>query len=188
MIGLFFGSFNPIHKGHISVARAALDSSALAEIWFVVSPRNPFKNDKELAPIEHRVEMLRGALLDEPRMKCSDIELTLPTPSFTATTLDHLKVLHPDVEFVLIVGWDTYLSMPHWHRAAEVMQHKKIIYPRKHDEAHPSPTITGGILLNQPLLDISATDVRRKIGRGESCVSELETHTIMYIEDNRLYH
>ena len=187
MIGLFFGSFNPIHKGHVSVARAALESSVLAEIWFVVSPMNPFKDDKDLAPAIHRVEMVKGALINEPRMKACDVELSLPIPSYTSITLEHLKTLHPNVEFVLLVGWDTFQSMPQWHRAVDVMKYKKIIYPRGNDEVNRAVKITEGLLLDQPLLSISATDIRRKMIAGEGCEGELETQTREYILRNGLY-
>jgi nicotinate-nucleotide adenylyltransferase len=187
MIGLFFGSFNPIHKGHVSVARAALESSGLAEIWFVVSPMNPFKDDKDLAPAMHRLEMVRGALINEARMKACDVELSLPIPSYTSITLDHLKTLHPNVEFVLLLGWDTFQSMPQWHRAEHVMKYKKIIYPRGNEEVNRSVKITDGLLLDQPLLSVSATDIRRRMIADESCEDELEQQTREYILRNGLY-
>jgi len=187
MIGLFFGSFNPVHKGHISVAQAALESTALAEVWFVVSPQNPFKSEKELAPASHRVEMVRGALSGEPRMRVSDVELSLPTPSFTCNTLDHLKTRHPNVEFVLLLGWDTYQNMRQWHRAEEVMKYKKIIYPRGNDATNRPEKIIDGILLSEPILSVSATEVRRKILAGEGCEDDLELSTREYILKNGLY-
>ncbi|MFC2175421.1 nicotinate (nicotinamide) nucleotide adenylyltransferase [Bacteroidota bacterium] len=163
-IGLFFGSFNPIHIGHLIIASHVADNTDLKEIWFVVSPHNPLKKKKSLLHGHHRLEMVRRAIETDPRFKASDIEFQLDQPSFTTNTLAHLKEKFPANEFSLIMGGDNLVSLPKWRNYEAILAHYPIIvYSRpEHDatqiEEHGNITI-----LNAPEMNISSSLIRKDI-------------------------
>src|SRR5690349_5833152 len=113
-IGLYFGSFNPIHVGHLIIANHYLNNTDLKKIWFIVSPQNPFKEQAGLLNEYHRLHLLRLAIEDDTRMKAMDIELNLPKPSYTATTLSHLEEKYPGNEFHIIMGSDSFQNLHKW--------------------------------------------------------------------------
>ncbi|HEX7868942.1 MAG TPA: nicotinate (nicotinamide) nucleotide adenylyltransferase, partial [Chryseobacterium sp.] len=130
-IGLFFGSFNPIHIGHLILANYILENSDMNELWFVVSPQNPFKEKKSLLNDHNRLEMVELAIKNYPEMRASNIEFSLPTPSYTIDTLTYLKEKHPDYSFSLIMGEDNLESLHKWKNSdLLVKNHHIIVYPR----------------------------------------------------------
>lgn len=157
--GLFGGSFNPVHTGHISLARHLLREAALDEVWLMVSPQNPLKPTAGLLDERLRYAMTERAVSDIEGVSASDYELHLPRPSYTWETLRQLSRDYPGREFVLIVGGDNWAHFQRWHRWQDILRHYRIVvYPR---DGHPGT-------VSAPLLDVSSTEIRRRVSRGES--------------------
>ena len=167
-IGLYFGSFNPIHIGHLIIANHVLNETDLEKIWFIVSPQNPFKESKCLLNEFDRLHMVRLAVQDDNRIKCSDIEFNLPKPSFTTNTLAVLSEKHPEHTFSLIMGSDSYQNLNKWKNFEHIVSNYSIyIYERKDSkitESFSKPPI----LLDAPLIEISASQIRQNIKEGKS--------------------
>ena len=167
-VGLFGGSFNPIHNGHIALAKAMLKQGALDEVWLMVSPQNPLKEEHELLADELRLEMARKALEGVEGVKACDYEMHLPKPSYTWTTLQALSKDYPDHTFVLCVGGDNWARFQRWHHWQDILWHYDIIvYPR---DEHPGT-------IDVPLLNVSSTEIREKVANGES-IDELVPKSI----------
>lgn len=163
--GIYGGSFNPIHTAHLSLARSLIRQGLLDELWYVVSPQNPFKQQAtDLLPDEVRLHLTRLAVADEPNIKVSDVEMHLPRPSYMANTLAVLREKYPDREFILVIGADNWLAFERWYHWQEILaQHSLIVYPRPGypiDASTLPPNVT---LASTPLIDISSTEIRRKI-------------------------
>ncbi len=168
-IGIFGGSFNPIHLGHIAIAQAALDKVDIDEVWFVVSPQNPFKKHEDLLADELRLEMVREAVKGHEGMLCSDYEYHLPRPSYMWNTLQALGKDYPAHTFALIIGADNWVSFPRWRNSSDILAHHKIVvYPRQGYDINPNGLPQGVICLDVPLLDISATEIREHLSKGLS--------------------
>lgn len=166
--GIFGGSFNPIHNGHIALANALLEECRLGEVWFVVSPQNPFKVGERLLDDELRLELARKALRPYPRLVASDVELHLPKPSYTWRTMQKLSERWPDRHFTLLIGGDNWDAFHRWARADYLLSHYDIaVYPRGNGPiATPTP---GNVrIVYAPLLNISSTDIRRRVAEGRS--------------------
>jgi nicotinate (nicotinamide) nucleotide adenylyltransferase len=167
-IGLYFGSFNPIHIGHLIVANHILNATDLHKIWFVVSPQNPFKSSATLLNEYQRLHLVQKAIEEDPRLKASDIEFSLPKPSYTAHTLVYLKEKYPTYSFSIIMGSDSFQNLPKWKNVEAIIAHHHIIiYKRPGFEVENSlgANIT---VMNAPLLDISATHIRELARTGKS--------------------
>ncbi len=168
--GLFFGSFNPIHIGHLIIAQHLLDNTDMEELWFVVSPHNPLKKKSSLAPDYDRLHLVQIAIEDNPGMRASNIEFGLPQPSYTIDTLAHLSEHYPNRRFSLIMGGDNLLSLPKWKNYEKLLSDYSIyVYKRPYTahsplEEHPNVTI----LEDTPSLDISSSLIRKKIQSGQS--------------------
>ena len=163
--GLFFGSFNPIHIGHMVIAGAMLSHSDMDEVWFVVSPHNPLKEQKALLAERQRLEMVRLAVGDDPRMRACDAEFYLPRPSYTWNTLRALTADYPDRQFVLMIGGDNWQQFCRWYRADDILRHYRlVVYPRRDCPVGPVPA--GVQVVEAELMDISSTDIRRRIRQG----------------------
>lgn len=159
-IGIFGGSFNPIHCGHIALARQLLSQHSLSEIWFMVSPLNPLKQQADLLPDEQRLSLARKALEGEDGIVASDFEFRLPRPSYTWHTLEALRQAYPEHRFSLIIGGDNWQHFDRWYRADDIRKHYPIIvYPRRGSAEQDTAL---------PLFDISSTEVRRRVRCGES--------------------
>ncbi len=168
LIGIFGGSFNPIHKGHISIARQVLSLTALEEVWFMVTPQNPFKQNERLIDDNLRLEMTRKALENEPGLVCSDYEFHLPRPTYTWSTLQSLVRDFPNDTFALVIGADNWLSFPRWRNGDDILKHHEVIvYPRRGYPVDTRSLPAGVTYLDLQLLDISATMIREKIAEGE---------------------
>ncbi len=168
-IGLFFGSFNPIHMGHLILANVMAETTDLQKVWFVVSPQNPFKASKGLLHEFDRYDMVRAAIYDNPTLDVTDIEFHLPKPSYTVHTLVHLKEKHPDKEFVIIMGEDNLASFTRWKNYEQILNsHQLYVYPRPNvqlSELRSHPNVK---TVEAPMLDISATFIRKCIRKNQS--------------------
>ena len=158
-IGLYFGSFNPIHIGHLIIAQHVLNIANFNKIWFVVSPHNPLKETKTLLDEYKRLHLCKIAIEDNPKFKAIDIEFKLPKPSYTIDTLTYLKERYPQHEFTLIMGSDGYSNIKKWKNYETLLQnYKVIVYKRPLFASHiKHPNVT---ILDAPMLDISATYIR----------------------------
>ncbi len=168
-IGLFFGSFNPIHMGHMIIANLMAESGDLDKVWFVVSPQNPLKPTKGLLHEFDRYDMVRAAIYDNYKLEVSDIEFHLPKPSYTIHTLVHLAEKHPDKEFKLILGEDNLESFVRWKNHEIILRDYGLyVYPRPGAKASPLRDHKNVRMVDAPLLDISATFIRNCVKQGRS--------------------
>ena len=169
-IGIFGGSFNPVHTGHICLARQILTVVSLDEIWFMVSPLNPFKQDfTDLLPDDVRLELTREALKDESCMQASDYEFSLPRPSYMWNTLAHLSYDYPQYSFTLIVGADNWLAFDRWAHHDFIQQHYDIaVYPRKGYDVDTESLPSHVKLVQAELYPFSSTDIRTMVHQGQS--------------------
>ncbi len=157
--GIFGGSFNPIHNGHIALAKAVLQQCALDEVWLMVSPQNPLKQNMQLLADEKRLELARKALQGVEGVIASDYEFHLPKPSYTWNTLLHLSKDYPNCKFSLLIGGDNWAHFQRWRHWKDILSHYDII-------AYPRNQYPGTIRL--PLLDVSSTEIRKRVKNGES--------------------
>ncbi len=168
-VGLLFGSFNPVHTGHLILAEYFATRTDLAEVWLVVSPQSPFKVGDELLPEAQRLALLKLAVADNPRLRAEAIELALPRPSFTIVTLDALRERHPGCEFVLLMGADNVVGLPRWRAADRLARELDLyVYPRPGNARPDLAPYPRARVLAAPLLDISATFIRQSIRAGQS--------------------
>ncbi len=168
-IGLYFGSFNPIHHGHLIIANYILQNSDLDQVWFVVSPQNPLKPSITLLNEYHRLYLVKAAIEGDNDLKASDIEFKLPKPSYTADTLAYLSEKYPSNHFVIIMGSDSFQNLPKWKNYTSILQNYPVyVYKRSgHDQL---PEFPGSVVRvwDAPLLPISATQIRKNIKDGKS--------------------
>jgi nicotinate-nucleotide adenylyltransferase len=167
-IGLYFGSFNPVHTGHLIIANHILNETQLEKIWFIVSPHNPFKTESALLNEYQRLHLLKVSTEDDPRIKISDIEFSLPRPSYSSVTLLHLHEKYPTHEFSIIMGSDSFQNLHKWKNYEYIVKNYVIyIYRRPGFEIHNA--INAKIkIVDAPLLQISATQIRQHIKAGKS--------------------
>lgn len=189
-IGLYFGSFNPIHNGHIALGNYFIENTDLHEVMFVVSPQNPFKENDELLGQQHRLNMVQQALITFPKLICSDIEFTLPKPNYTIETLNHFINSQSKVSFSLIIGEDNLVNFNKWKEYKNILKLVDLyVYPRKHINKVPKhllrhPKIS---LLDAPKLDFVSSDIRIKLKKGEVLKSSIPASTIEYLKKNKIY-
>jgi len=186
--GIFGGSFNPIHNAHLHLGRLFLEAAGLDELWFLVSPQNPLKQNKDLLDEQLRLQMVEMALEGDERMKACDFEFSLPRPSFMIHTLTEMSSRWPDREFALLIGGDNWQRFGLWFRADEIIDSYDLyIYPRKDaaiDEGMLPPTVH---LLEAELDNMSSTEIRRRISRGESIDGLVPDAVRLFIEQEGLY-
>lgn len=167
-VGLYFGSFNPIHIGHLIIANHVLNETSLEKIWFVVSPQNPFKSSSTLLNEYDRLHLVQKAVENDNRLKASDIEFSLPRPSYTSQTLSYLTEKYPSHEFTILMGSDSFQNLGKWKNAETIIKHFPILVYRR-----PQFEITDSLnarltVLQAPLLEISATYIRTCVQTGKS--------------------
>jgi len=167
-IGLYFGSFNPIHNGHLIIAQHLLNETDLSQVWFIVSPQNPFKQQKHLLNEYDRLHLVNLAIQKSASLKAVDIEFRLPKPSYTSTTLIYLQEKYPQHRFTIIMGSDSLQNLDKWKNAETIMQNYPIyVYTRPGFPAE-QPMVKDLTVLKAPLLEISATHIRELIQTGKS--------------------
>jgi nicotinate-nucleotide adenylyltransferase len=167
-IGLYFGSFNPVHVAHLIIANHILNETDIQKIWFVVSPQNPFKSETGLLNEYHRLQLVRVAIENDNRMKASDIEFSLPKPSYTTATLAYLKEKNPEHEFCIIMGSDSFQNLHKWKNYEVIVKDYEVyVYQRPGFEV--TNTINAKLhIVEAPLLQLSATQIRKYIKEGKS--------------------
>ena len=187
-IGLFFGSFNPIHIGHLAIANVMAETADIDQVWFVVSPQNPFKKTKSLAHEFDRLDMVEAAIYDNPSLKATNIEFSMPKPSYTVDTLAYLSDKYPNHTFSLIIGEDNLKSFPKWKNHEVILaQYGLYVYPRPNTgisqlKDHPSVK-----WVKAPLFDISATFIRNLMQLNKSIKYLVPDAVIDVINSRKLY-
>ncbi|PID92529.1 MAG: nicotinic acid mononucleotide adenylyltransferase [Bacteroidetes bacterium] len=190
--GLYFGSFNPIHIGHLAIANYILEYSALDQIWFVVSPHNPLKEKKSLLKGYHRLEMVDLAIGDDDRMRSCDIEFGMPTPSYTIDTLTYLREKHPGQSFQLIMGADSLRSFHKWKNAGSIVRScPRIIYPRPGASTSadqlPLISLENTVIVDAPLIEISSSFIRDAIRDGKDIRHFMPAASYRYMREMHFY-
>lgn len=190
-IGLFFGSFNPVHIGHLILANYILENSDMDELWFVVSPQNPFKEKKSLLKDHNRLDMVQLAIKNYPHMRASNVEFSLPQPSYTIDTLTYLHEKYPDYSFSLIMGEDNLSSLPKWKNYEQLIKnHHLIVYPRMFEGEKKQigylqhENIS---LIKAPVIELSATEIRNMIKTGKNVRPMLPPEVFDYLDGSSFY-
>lgn len=187
-IGIFGGTFNPIHNGHIELARRLLSLAGLDEVWFVVSPQNPFKRNDVLLDDALRLEMVRLALEGEPRLVPCGYEFRLPRPSYMWYTLQAMAADYPDREFVLLIGADNWARFDEWYASREIIAHHRIVvYPREGSPLAASSLPPGVTIADTGLVSGSSTEVRQRITAGQPIDGLVPQVVAEFIAKNKLY-
>lgn len=187
-IGLFFGSFNPIHLGHLIIANYILENTDLNKIWFIVSPQNPLKNTNDLLDDTIRLKLVRLAIKNNNKFKASDIEFKLSKPSYTINTLKYLKSKYKTKDFVLIVGEDNLDSFEKWKDYREILNDYELyVYPRTNSKANKNLNFQNIHKINAPLIEISSTYIRENIKLNKSIRYLLPEVVRKEIEKNNYY-
>jgi nicotinate-nucleotide adenylyltransferase len=167
VVGLFFGSFNPVHIGHLIISNYVVSYCNIDQLWFVLTPKNPLKNQETLLNEYHRQHLIQSAIYGENKLKCSTIEFHLPKPSYTIDTLMYLKEKHPDHRFIIIMGSDSFLNLKNWKNGELIMRDYNImIYKRPGFEI--KNTLPNIEILDAPFLDISSSRIRDMIKNKKS--------------------
>ena len=193
-VGLYFGSFNPIHIGHIAIAGYMTEFTPLDEIWFVVSPQNPLKKKESLLPDYHRLYMTELAIRDYEQMRASDIEFRLPVPSYTVDTLANLQEKNPSDKFFLVMGEDNLYTLHRWKNPEVLINRYQIyVYPRPYTLKPNSPLLDKLLAAadikstKAPLMDISSTFIRNGIKKGRNMSYFLPQQVWKYIKEMHFY-
>jgi nicotinate-nucleotide adenylyltransferase len=189
-IGLYFGTFNPIHVGHLIIANHFAEYSGLDQIWMVVTPHNPLKNKQTLLDDYQRLQLVFLATEDYPKIKPSDIEFKLSQPNYTVNTLAHLQDKYPEHEFSLIMGEDNLKTLHKWKNHEVILENHEIyVYPRISSEeenmemkSHPKVHI-----IDAPIVEISSTFIRNNIKKGKNIQPLLPSKVWEYIDHNNFY-
>ena len=192
-IGLFFGSFNPMHIGHLILANYILEKSDMDQVWFVVSPQNPFKEKKSLLKDYHRFDMVNLALKNYPKMRASNVEFSMPKPSYTTDTLAYLKEKYPGNSFALIMGEDNLKNLHKWKNAKNLIENNQIIvYPRKvetenSEEQNPYSNHKNIHLIDAPIIELSATQIREMIKENKNVRPMLPPEVFEFLDGSNFY-
>jgi nicotinate-nucleotide adenylyltransferase len=194
-IGLFFGTFNPIHVGHLIIANHMAQHPDLDQVWLVVTPQNPHKDKASLLADHQRLDMVRDAIFDVPQLKASDIEFNLPKPNYTILTLTHLQEKYPHDEFSLLLGEDNLRSFHKWYNWEQIIaKHRIYVYPRlkteelgtgQHTALEQHPNIQR--VEDVPILGISSSFIRKQLAAGLDCSFLLTEPVAKYIAQRGLY-
>lgn len=198
-IGIFGGTFDPVHLGHLIVAEQCREQGWLDQVWFIPAARPPHKQDRPLTPFNHRTEMLALAIAGQPAFRVEEMERDRPGPSYTSDTLDVIHQQQADAELFLIVGSDTLHDLPYWHEPARIVKRAGLLVVARPDWSMPSVEHLqksmnlpeeGGLrlkVIQTPLIDISSTDLRRRVAENRSIRYLVPRAVECYVETHRLY-
>jgi len=186
--GLFFGSFNPVHIGHMAIANYLLEYNDLDRIWFIISPQSPFKNKSKLLADYQRLELVQREIDDDLRLKASNIEFGLPKPSFTIDTITYLREKYPNMDFNLIIGSDQLPSFHKW-KNADILREtcKFLVYPRPGITDHQLLKEPEFIVVDAPLMEVSSSFIRKSIKEGKDIRHFLPPQVWEYIKEMHFY-
>ena len=183
---LLGGTFNPLHNGHLTIARSVLEQGLADEVWMLITPCNPWKTDQQLLDDRLRYDMAAEAVKDMKGIQASDYEFKLDKPSYTANTLRHISADYPDLEFILTIGADNWVKFNNWREADYIQNNYRIIvYPRQGCDITELPT--GVTLLDSPLEDVSSTDIRRRVAKGQPINEMVPASVARTIKELNLY-
>lgn len=187
-IGLFFGSFNPIHIGHLALANYMVEFETIEEVWFVVSPQNPFKQKNDLLDTKLRIKMVELATTGQPAYRAEDIELSLPIPSYSIDSLKALEEKYPDCQFTLIMGADNILRFHHWKCYEEIAaKYPVLVYPRPNFKPDNSTIPPRCKITKAPLIEVSSSEIRQWIKDGKAAPYLLPQKVYQFIKQHGLY-
>ncbi len=186
--GIFGGSFNPIHIGHLALANYLCENGYIDEIWFLVSPQNPFKQNQSLLDDRLRLKLVQAAIKGYPHFHASDFEFHLPKPSYTANTLNKLSEAYPDRNFYLIIGADNWEAFDRWKSPEEIIaRHNILVYPRLGYDINPDSLPPNVKAVDSPIIEVSSTFIRESISRGKDVRYFLHPSVYDIIEKEKLY-
>jgi nicotinate-nucleotide adenylyltransferase len=187
-VGLFFGTFNPVHTGHLIIAEYFVEQTDLKEVWFVISPQNPLKDRRTLLADHHRLTLLKIAIEDNPKFKVTDIEYKMSKPSFTIKTLAFLSEKYPDRKFVLLMGSDNLVTLHKWMNYEQIINYYEIyVYPRPESPEEKLPEYKNVKLIKAPLIEISSTFIRKSIKEKNDVRYFLPDKVYNYIHEMHFY-
>jgi len=187
-IGLFFGSFNPIHNGHLAIADYIIEHGGIDRLWFVVSPQNPLKNRDGLLNDQLRLEMVKLAIADNERIEACDVEFGLPKPSYTINTIKSLQQKYPDDEFFLIMGADNFVNLKKWKDYKFLIDNYEfLIYPRPGFDQQSSDLEGNFTIITAPLMNISSTEIRNLVSENNDVSEYLPKMVFQFIKERCLY-
>ncbi|MEY4110925.1 MAG: hypothetical protein RLZZ46_1280 [Bacteroidota bacterium] len=189
-IGLFFGSFNPIHSGHLILAQYFINHKFVNEVWLVVSPQNPLKRKESLLPFHHRLALVRIAIEENAAMRASDIELNLPVPSYTSHTLAHLHERYPKHKFLLIMGEDNLIGFKKWKNWETILSDEQLlVYPRKSPIEDTTLFQHSNVIFckDAPVLEISSSEIRHGIEHGYNMRYYMPDKVFQYLTEMHFY-
>ena len=187
-VGIYSGSFNPIHHGHVMLANYLVEFSDLDELWFVVTPQNPLKNKEDLLDDDERLKMVQLAVGDDPRFFVSDVEMHLPTPSYTINTLTALSEQYPDCEFVFICGMDSLQNLKNWREYQKILDnYELLVFPREGYDGGELANYPSVNILKTPVLEISSTFIRHSIKEGRDVRHFVPERVFQYIQEHHFY-
>ena len=189
-IGLFFGSYNPIHNGHLILANHFVEHTDIEQLWFVITPKSPFKQKQSMLPNHHRLELVYRATHEYPKLYPSDIEFKLPTPNYTSDTLAHLEEKYPNKTFVLLMGEDNLANFHKWKNHEVILERYALyVYPRKEAKPIPEkiqkhPNIR---IVEAPQIQLSSSSIRKWIKEGKNIRPLLPPESWVYLDEMNFY-
>ena len=189
-IGIYGGSFNPIHKGHTQLAASIVAQGLVDELWLMVSPLNPLKSGEvsDIAEYEHRLRMAELATQRIDGVKVSDFERSLPLPSYTISTLGELQKAFPEHEFALVIGADNWEQFPRWYHADEIIERYQILIYRRPGCEFDETSLPASVkVVDTPLFDVSSTEIRTSIAEGKPLTKWVDRKVLSYIKRHHLY-
>ena len=189
-IGLYFGTFNPIHNGHLALGEYFSTQTDIDAVWFVVSPQNPFKVYDSLLEDHHRLAMVQLAVKAISFLEVCEVEFTLPKPNYTIDTLMQLKKSYPDIEFVLLMGFDNLVTFHYWKEYEKILNQVELyVYPRKHSQTLPDQFLDHYKIkiIQAPMLDYASETIRKLILQKKPIRHLMPSLSFQYLEEHQLY-
>jgi nicotinate-nucleotide adenylyltransferase len=187
-VGIYSGSFNPIHHGHVMLANYLVEFSDLDELWFVVTPQNPLKKKEDLLDDDERLKMVQLAVGDDPRFFVSDIEMHLPRPSYTINTLTALSEQHPDCEFIFICGMDSLQNLKNWREYQKILDnYELLVFPRESYDGGDLINYPSVNVLETPIIEVSSTFIRNCVKEGRDVRHFMPEKAFHYMQEHHFY-